>query len=113
MRLNVLLVALLTTAACVAKSPVAPSQGPWRFSGTVLATDGVRIGGPIAGAVLTVVSGVNSNRKVTSDGAGHFAFAALETDTFTVTVAASGYVSATPVINLYRDIDADFALKPR
>jgi hypothetical protein len=113
MRMKVLLVALLTTAACVPKSPVAPSQGPWRFSGTVLATDGVRIGSPIAGAVLTVVSGVNSNTKVTSDGAGRFAFAALAADTFDVTVAASGYVSATPRVNLYRDIDADFALKPQ
>jgi hypothetical protein len=113
MRLSVLLVALLTTAACAVKSPTAPSPGPWRFSGTVLATDGIHIGSPIAGAELTVVTGVNSNTKVRSDGAGHFAFAALEADTFTVTVAASGYVSAAPIVNLYRDIDASFALKPR
>ena len=75
--------------------------------------DGVRIGSPIAGAELTVVTGVNRNTKVTSDKTGHFAFTALEADKFTVTIAASGYVSATPEVNLYRDIDADFALKPR
>ena len=113
MRLKVLLLAILTTTACSMPAPTAPDPGPWRLSGTVSAMDGARIGNPIAGAELTIVNGVNSNVKVRSDGAGHFDFADLTADKFTVTVAATGYVSVTPVISLYRDVDANFALKPQ
>ena len=113
MRLKVLLTAILMTAACSMPAPVAPDPGPWRLTGTVSAMDGSRIGNPIAGAELTIVDGVNSNARVSSDAAGHFDFAGLTADKFTVTVAAAGYVSVTPVISLYRDVDANFALKPR
>jgi len=113
MRLKVLLLALLTTSACAMPSPAAPDPGPWRLSGTVSAMDGSRIGSPIAGADLTIVSGVNSNVRVRSDAAGRFDFAGLEADKFMVSVAAAGYVSVTPVVSLYRDVDANFALKPQ
>lgn len=118
MRLSVpvclLLAGALAGSACeTMKAPVAPSKGPWRFTGMVLAMNGSKVSGPISSAELTVVSGVNSNVKVRSDSSGHFAFTALESDIFTVTIDAPGYVSAKPVVNLYDHIDANFALKPR
>ena len=111
MRLHVLLVALLTTSACAASSPLTPSEGTWRFSGTISAMDGLRVGSPIAGAQLTVVSGVNTDAKVTSDATGHYVFPSLESDKFTVTIAAPGYVSITPIVDLYGDMEVNFALR--
>ena len=58
-----------------------------------------------------MVSGANSNATVTSDGAGHYSFAKMASGTFTVKIAAPGYVSVTPVVHLYRDIAVDFALQ--
>ena len=113
MRLKVLIVALLMTSACAAASPLAPSEGPWRFSGTVFAWDGVQLGDPIASAELTVVSDMNLKTRVTSDAAGHFVFTGLKTGLFTVTIAAYGYISVAPVVDLYRDTEAHFALKPQ
>jgi hypothetical protein len=113
MRLQVLLVALLTASACAGPSPVAPSEGTWKFSGNISALDGTRPAGPIAGAELTVVSGVNMNAKVTTDNAGNYVFPSLDSGRFTVTIAKPGYVSATPVVDLYRDTEVNFALQPR
>lgn len=111
MRLNIVVLAVLISSACAMSAPLVPSNGPWQFSGTVSATDGVRIGSPIAGAELTVVSGANTNAKVRTDAAGHYVFAGLESGRFTLAIAAPGYVKATPVVDLYRDIDVNFALK--
>ena len=113
MRLVVLLVTLLGTGACATSVPLEPSEGPWRFSGTVLATDGVRVGAPIPGAHLTVVSGANTAATVTSDAVGHYAFESLESGRFTISIAAPGYVSVTPVVALFRDMQVDFALQPQ
>jgi len=112
MRLQVLLVALLTTSACVKSSaPLAPSNGTWRFSGTVSALEGGQLGGPIAGAALMVVNGVNLYAKVTTDGAGRYVFPALESGRFSVTISAPGFVSVTPVVDLYQDTDVSFGLR--
>lgn len=75
--------------------------------------EGTRVGAPIAGAELAIVDGINVNTRVRSDAGGHFVFDALTADKFTVNVSAPGYVSVTPVINLARDTDANFALKPQ
>jgi hypothetical protein len=107
-----ILMALLLTAACAAPTPVTPSPGPWRFSGTVSASDGTHVGDPIAGAALTIVDGVNTSAAVTTDSSGHFAFTDLEPGRFTVAIAADGFASATPVVELHRDTEANFALKP-
>lgn len=112
MRLSILFLALLATSGC-ALPPVTPSAGPWRFSGTVQRVVGNQLGGPIPGAELTVLSGPNSNATVTTDETGRYAFTGLEGDKFTVAVAAPGYVSAKPVVNLFRDVEANFALSPR
>jgi hypothetical protein len=104
--------ALLMTAACSMPSPIAPSNGPWRFSGTISAMDGSRIGGPIAGAELTVLDGLGGP-KTRSDAFGHYVLVGLETGRFTVTIVAPGYVSATPIVDMYRDTDANFALEPQ
>jgi hypothetical protein len=110
MRLKCLLAALLTTSACATSSPVTPSDGTWRFSGTVSAIDGTRVGAPVAGAQLRVVSGVNTAAQVTSDAAGHYVFEGLESGRFTLAIAAPGYVTSTPIVELYRDIEVNFAL---
>jgi hypothetical protein len=70
-------------------------------------------GRAIAGAELTVVSGVNANARVISDGSGRYDFSALDSGRFTMAISAPGYVSATPVVDLYRDIEVNFALTPR
>jgi hypothetical protein len=75
--------------------------------------EGGQVGRPIAGAELTVVSGVNVNTKVTTDSAGRYVFSALESGRFTVAVAAPGFVSTRPVVDLYRDIQVNFALRPQ
>lgn len=100
--------ALLASTACVGKtSPVAPSEGPWRFTGNVSNTASL----PIVGARLTVQDGVNRGTQVTSDSAGNYAFDRLASGRFTVVISASGFTSVSPLVDLYRDLDVNFALK--
>lgn len=113
MRLGILLVALLVAPACAAPSPLTPTAGRWQFSGTVSRTERGQVGSPIAGAELSVVSGVNINAKVTTDASGRYLFTGLESGRFTVAVAARGYLRATPIVDLYRDTEANFALAPQ
>jgi hypothetical protein len=113
MRLIAFLGAVLVTSGCAAPAPVAPSPGPFRFSGTISAVDGGRVGNPIAGARLTVIDGANLNATVDTNAAGQFAFESLDSGKFTLTIAAPGFASATPVVQLYRDIEANFALTPQ
>jgi hypothetical protein len=112
MRPRLLVLTVLVMSACV-PPPVAPSPGPWRFSGTVSRFDGSQVGASIVGAELTVISGANVNARTTTDRAGRYVFTALDTGTFTVAIAAPGYVSAAPVVALYQDLEANFALKPQ
>jgi len=88
-------------------SPVRPSNGAWRLSGTVSSTAGA----PIAGARLTVQEGANRDARVSADGSGRFVFDRLESGRFKVIIEAPGFVSVTPVVELYWDIDVDFALR--
>lgn len=112
-RLTLLLAALLMAPACAMPAGVEPSPGPWRFSGTVSGRDRGGIGRPIQGAQLTVITGVNANVQVTSDTSGRFVFDGLTADRFNVAIEAPGYVSVTPMVHLYKDVDANFALEPR
>jgi hypothetical protein len=112
MRLRILLTALLTASACVAQSPLEPITGPLQFSGTIYRVEGSQVGAPIAGADLTVMTGVNANAKATTNGSGRYVFNGLEGGSFTVFIAAPGYVTATPVVNLFRHTEANFGLKP-
>ena len=107
------LCALLAASACAVPSPLDPSDGPFRFSGTISGIAGGRLGAPIAGAVIKVVKGVNAEARTSTDAGGRFAFDHLETGRFTVEVTAPGYVAVLPVVDLYRDVDATFALQPR
>src|SRR5262245_26768420 len=111
-RLSILLFVIVTAGAGCKEfldpeSPVRPSNGAWRLSGTVSSTSGA----PIAGARLTVQEGTNKDARVSSDGSGHFAFERLESGRFKVIIEAPGFVSVTPVVDLYWDIDVDFALR--
>ena len=75
--------------------------------------DGARVGGPIAGAQLTVVSSTTEVERVRSDTAGRFVFASLASGGFTLTITAPGYVGVAPAIELYKDMEVNFALAPR
>jgi hypothetical protein len=113
MRIAALLLALLATSACAGSPSVAPSNGTFRFSGTISAMSDHRLGGPIAGVHLAVVSGVNMNAQVTSDGQGRYEFDNLARGRFTIAIDAPGYVPATPDVLLFRDTEVNFALSPR
>jgi hypothetical protein len=111
MRLAAVLTALLTTTACTLE-PLAPAEGPLQLSGLVTELDGLRNDSPIAGARVRVVSGVNLDRSVTSDGDGRFLLDDLESGRFILEIAADGYIPATPVILIGpQSVDATFALK--
>src|SRR5262245_62075816 len=105
MRRCILLVILLTTFGCVSQRPLSPSGGPWRFSGTIFRLEGNQVGSPVAGARLTVVDGVNLNVNATTDDSGHYAFDALESGKFTMAIEAAGFITATPIVNLFRDTE--------
>lgn len=115
MRLLVLAPVLFMASACAVASSSAPTFAPgsYTFSGTISGLKGGQIGNPIAGAELVVVNGTNANAHVTSDGGGHYAFAGLESGRFTVSITAPGFVSASPIVDLYRDTEVNFALTPR
>jgi hypothetical protein len=114
MRVKMLLGVLLATSSCITSStPLTPSKGPWEFSGTVYRTDGARVENPIAGAQLTVLTGANTNAHVATDAAGHFVFTGLETGKFTLSIAAPGYISISPAVELWADLQVNFALKPQ
>lgn len=112
--LTLLFVAVLTMCGCAAVSPVAPTPGPWRFSGTIFGVEGQRVAGrPIADAKLTIVGGVHSNMVITTDAGGHYAFPSMETSRFHLIISAPGFVPVTPEVALSRDLKVDFALIPR
>ncbi len=107
-----LLLALAVTggAACaiVPATPLAPSSadGTVRFTGNVISLST----GAIPGATLTIESGVNKNAQVTTGADGHYVFAGLQPDDFSVLIEAAGFTSITPRVNLFSDVDATFAL---
>ena len=102
------LVVGMLCAACAQQSlPLEPSSsGPYDLSGTISSMTG----GPIAGARLTVQSGVNMDKQTITDATGHYAFDNLESGRFTVVIDAPGFVSVSPVVDLFRDIEANFGL---
>jgi Carboxypeptidase regulatory-like domain len=112
MRLNVLVLALFATSTCDGVCPLKPTatKETWRLSGTVSAMDGGQVGGPIAGATLTVASGVKTDSNATTDVQGRYAFPGLESGRLTLTISAPGYVSNTPSVDLYRDTEVNFVL---
>ena len=105
--------ALGATAACTlpSTSPLAPTSpdGTVRFTGTIISLPSNKI----AGAQLTVLNGVNKDAHVTTDSDGHYVFAGLQPDSFDVLIAAAGFRSITPKVNLFNDVDATFALSPQ
>ena len=106
-RAAVLVVLTVSAAACAKSAPLAPTgTGPWRFSGTV----GTIASAPLEGAQRTVTDGVNLGAQVRTDAAGRYAFTSLEGGRFTVTIAAPGFLSVTPVVDLFTDLEVNFAL---
>jgi hypothetical protein len=99
-------IALFATEACIKRSSLAPGSGPWRLSGTITSLGGARI----AGARLIVLDGPNRDVQTTTDAGGNYAFQSLESGRFSVLIEASGFVSITPLVDLFRDVEATFAL---
>ena len=99
-------IALFAADACIKRSSLAPGDGPWSLSGTITSLSG----GRIAGARLMVLDGPNRDVQTTTDAAGRYAFQSLERGRFSVLIEASGFVSITPLVDLFRDIEATFAL---
>jgi hypothetical protein len=64
----------------------------------------------IPGAHLTVVSGTNKDVQVTTGADGRYEFDGLQPGEFDVLIEAPGFTSITPKVDLYGDIDANFAL---
>jgi len=88
-------------------SPLEPSaDARWKFTGSIKTVAGANIGG----AQLTVLNGPNKDARVSSDASGHYAFEGLQGGLFDVLIEASGFVSITPRVDLYRDIEVGFAL---
>ncbi len=110
MRLSALLFTALAFSGCVQSVPAGPTAGPWRFSGTVSTLDQANAI-PIPGAELRIVDGGEPNATVATDAAGHYLFPALPGGRYTLAIAAPGYVTVTPIVDLYRDMDVNFALK--
>jgi hypothetical protein len=100
-------VMLATTGCTVMEPPVRPSNGAWRLSGTVISSTG----GPIAGALFTVQDSANRDAQVISDASGRYVFASLESGRFRMVIDAHGFQSVAPVIDLYQDLEVDFALR--
>ena len=101
---------LVVAAACSAPTNVTPSTGPWQFSGTVFAIDELKVGAPIAGAQLTLTSNDEVRARTTSDNSGRYVFNALESGRFRLTIAAPGFATLSPNVDLDGDIRADFAM---
>ena len=106
--LLVAVAALSSACAVVPATPVSPASpdGMVRFTGAVISL----AGGQIAGARLTVLNGVNKDAQTTTDATGHYAFPSLQSGTFNVLIAANGFTSITPQIDLFQNLDANFAL---
>src|SRR5665213_1118259 len=104
-----LLALAMMGAACAITpaSPLAPSSadGTVRFTGNVINLST----GTIAGARLTILSGVNKDAQVTTGADGRYVFAGLQPDGFNVLIEAAGFTSITPRVNLFNDIDATSA----
>ena len=71
-------------------------QGTWALAGTTGGLSGSVVdadnSAPVAGAQVTA-SSPSQNATGTTDATGHFTFLTLPPDTYTVTIAKSGYQS--------------------
>lgn len=103
-----LLTSFLSSACVKSTSPLAPAaaDGTARFTGSISSMAGVKI----AGARLTVLTGPNKDTQVMTDAGGHYEFSSLQSGSFNVLIEAPGFASIVPKIDLYSDIDANFAL---
>jgi len=107
-RIVLLLVAQAALISACVVVPVTPvsTDGIMHFTGDIVSV----AGGQIAGARLTVLNGVNKDAQATTDATGHYAFASLQSGKFNLLIAADGFTSITPQINLFSDLDVKFAL---
>jgi hypothetical protein len=73
--------------------------------------DELKLGAPIAGAQLTLTSDDEVKARATSDTSGSYVFSELETGRFLLTIAAPGFATLTPSVNLDGNMRANFAMK--
>lgn len=113
---SVVAVALLV-AACGSGNSTGPSPAPTpmptplRFSLSGIITDNTTAA-PLAAATISISEGPNAGRSATSDSAGHYTMADLQSSRFTILVTREGYSQTTRSIQLNTNITHDVALDP-
>ena len=108
-----LVAAALLVAACGSANPACPTPAPmpgtqrFTLSGTV--TDR-STSAPLDAATVTVTDGPNAGRSATTDGAGQYTLADLQSSRFTIRVTREGYGETTDNIMLNASITVNVAL---
>ena len=108
-----LVAAALLVAACGSANPAGPTPAPmpgtqrFTLSGTV--TDR-STSAPLDAATVTVTDGPNAGRSATTDGAGQYTLADLQSSRFTIRVTREGYGETTDNIMLNASITVNVAL---
>jgi Carboxypeptidase regulatory-like domain len=102
MRFQLLMLIAVLAGGC-GSSPTTPSSTPqaapvarWGLSGVVTSS----AGGPINGAVVTILDGPNANQTTSSNASGRYRFADLTPGGFSIRVTARGYSDVTMGITL-------------
>jgi hypothetical protein len=72
--------------------------------------EGQKVGQPVPNADVLVTIDDQTRARTTTDGSGHYAFSTLQAGRFTLRISAPGFVTLTPLVDLDRDMRADFAL---
>jgi hypothetical protein len=114
-RAFVLAVAFLV-AACSSENSTSPTPTPtptptpqrYTLSGTV--TD-KSTAAPLSSATITVTDGPNAGRSATTDSAGRYTFADLQSSRFTIRVTRDGYGETTDNVMLNANIMVNVALE--
>jgi hypothetical protein len=66
----------------------------------------------ISGAVVSIVDGANSGKSATANELGFYTINNVSPGSFTVSVAAGGFVSAAKRVDAVRDVTENFSLTP-
>jgi hypothetical protein len=114
MKVTLAILLALVAGAC-GSSPTTPSSTPpptstapprWTLTGSVTAS----IGGPINGAVVSILDGPDVGKTATTDTTGRFTLANLTQAGFTARATAGGYVGASQSVTLTADAVVNFQL---
>jgi competence protein ComEC len=86
-----------------------PTPAPTGFSLSGLVRDATNFA-LLPGVAVRILDGTNANRSTTTDAAGAYGLASLQTSGFTVSFSLSGYTTATRGITLTQNTSLDLSL---